>query len=120
MPLLSRASSWLDSTLAVAAGVSVLIRRGGAVSDSVTAVVGTTEFDETNNDGILERRQSRDYLIAVADYVIGDVTCEPQPGDQIEEGGRYHRVLPLGDEPCARYSDAERLMWRIHTKLVAE
>lgn len=120
MPMLDSASAWLDRTLAVAAGVSVVLRRGAAKSATVTAVVGSTEYDESNGDGIIERRQSRDYLIAKLDYVINGVTEDPCEGDIIEEGDRRYRVSPMSDEPPARHSDAEKRMWRIHTKLVCE
>ena len=67
---------------------------------------------------IVERWESRDYLIQAADLDLG----EPQRGDQIREtqGATIYKyeVMAPGKEPAFRFSDPYRKTYRIHTKLV--
>ncbi len=117
---LATASAWLDSVNREQVSQTVTIQVGAAVSDDIAATIGSTEFQEANEEGIVSTFQARDYLISVADYAIDGVVIKPEPGQQIVEAGRTYEVVSPGDEPCARYSDASQLMWRIHTKLMSE
>lgn len=121
--LLARGAAWQAARLKEIASISVTLRRRGYADVSgVLVTPGTTAIEEIMGDGSSMRSQSRDYLIAVSDYVFGGVECEPQDGDLIIEtaGGieRHYQLLPFGGERCSRPSDQSRVMWRCHTKLV--
>ncbi len=117
---LATASAWLDSVNREQVSQSVILKIGAAESATIAATIGSTDFTEANEEGIVSTFQARDYLIAVADYAIDGVVLKPEPGQQIVEAGRTYELVSPGDEPCARYSDASQLMWRIHTKLISE
>ncbi len=117
---LATASAWLDSVHRDQVSQTVVIRDGAAESGDTPATIGSSEFQEANDEGIVTNWQSRDYLIAVADYQLEGVIVKPEAGHQIVEAGRTYQVVSPGDEPCARYSDASQLVWRIHTKLISQ
>ncbi len=84
---------------------------------TVPATVGSTTFEVVSAAGVLERIESRDYLIGAAALAA----CgPPQRGDQVIEvsGGARHtaEVLAPGREPHWRWSDVNRSCYRIHTK----
>ncbi|KKL10355.1 hypothetical protein LCGC14_2556640, partial [marine sediment metagenome] len=62
----------------------------------------------------------RDFLIKAADLVLSEQAVPPQDGDRIKltlgETTYVFEVMPLGDEPAARWSDRYGYTWRIHTK----
>lgn len=94
----------------------------GPVNLTGKAWVGRTVFSRLPKDpgGGSVVWGDRDYLIAVADLAQGGVPFEPERGDRIEEtiaGTKvtFEVLAPLA-EPEKRYSDATRLLWRIHTK----
>ena len=115
--LLKTGSDWLADQLKASASQSVLYTRG-ANSIPVTATIGKTVFETSSDLGIVERWESRDYLIQAADLDLG----EPQRGDQIREtqGATIYKyeVMAPGKEPAFRFSDPYRKTYRIHTKLV--
>lgn len=119
--LLNTASAWLDTVHGASVSTTVVYSRGAANTGSITATIGNGEFNSVNEDAVVLTHRSRDYLIAVADLELDGQAIEPMAGDRITEGTRTYEVLPIGDEPCARYSDdAYHRMWRIHTKLIRE
>jgi hypothetical protein len=67
----------------------------------------------------------RDYLVPAADLAVAGTPFEPARGDYFVEvlpapgGTQRFEVLPIADEPEARYSDPQRTTHRIHTKRVA-
>ena len=119
--LLQTGSEWLADQLKAHASAGVVFVRG---LDQVTvlATVGRTEFEIDDGSGIVQRIQSRDYLIQAADIVIGGSETLPVPGDRIHETQGdttfVYEVLAPGNEPCWRYSDPHRKLLRVHTKLV--
>lgn len=121
MGLLSGAQSWLTSTLRTDAGVTVTYSRTGQTSLTLTAMVGRTAFSQIpGNDagGAAVIWGDRDYFVRVADLTYG----EPRKGDRITEvingvAVTFECQAP-GGEPCWRYSDQERTLYRIHTKRV--
>ena len=120
--LLQTGSEWLADQLKTHGSTEVIYVRG---LDQVTvqATIGKTEFEIDDGSGIVERIQSRDYLIQAADLVLGGSETLPLPGDRIHEtqGGTtfVYEVLSLGKEPCWRYSDPFRKLLRVHAKYVA-
>lgn len=123
MSLLSRGQSWLNRTLAVAAGVSLTYTRG-AQSVTLTGWVGRTAFAQLpgSGSGAAVIWGDRDYLIPVSDLVLGGSAVTPQRGDRISETidgvSLTFEVLAPGTEPAWRYSDAGRQTYRVHCKKV--
>ncbi|MEO0513482.1 MAG: hypothetical protein AAF108_11405 [Planctomycetota bacterium] len=119
--LLAKGSEMLDRTRRAHLSRTVVYRRG-ADSVEIEATVGSTAFDRTDEYGVVHRIESRDYLLAASDLVLGGEAVTPKAGDRITETGeaRLHEyeVLAPGDEPAWRYSDPQRRTLRIHTKFV--
>jgi hypothetical protein len=72
---------------------------------------------------VVERIESRDFLILAEDLVLDGTVVLPVRGDRIREtqGGKVYvyEVVAPGNEPCWRYSDPFRKTLRIHTKHIA-
>jgi len=120
--LLQIGASWLADQMKTHASIDVTYERG-AEQVPVKATVGKTEFEIDDGSGVIERFQSRDYLIHAADLVLGGVETLPVAGDLIREtqGTKtfVYEVMAPGDEPHYRYSDPFRKLLRIHSKHVA-
>lgn len=120
--LLEWASNWLEDQRTKHATRTVTYRRG-VDSVDLPASIGRTEFEIDSGVGVLERTESRDYLVTAADLVLGGWPALPQRGDRIEERAGttvyIHEVMAPGKEPAWRYSDPYRKTLRIHTKLVS-
>ena len=123
--LLSTGATWLEAQRRAHLTKPVVYRRpgtGGGVAQEavVPATVGKTTFEVLTAGGVLERVESRDYLIAAADLAAFG---QPQRGDRVIEdtGGSRHtaEVMAPGREPHWRWSDVNRLVYRIHTKHLA-
>lgn len=104
-------------------GVSVRYRRGpGQVSGTITAIVGETEYEDVDEQGIVISGKSRDYLIAAADLVINDIAVTPQNGDEIlETVGSQTFVYEVSRIPGGKHfrpSDPYGTTLRIHVKLM--
>ncbi len=119
--LLQKASDWLEDQRVKHMTRSVLYQRGTS-SVEVLATIGKTMFEVDSGQGILERVESRDFLVLAADLVLDAQATLPQAGDQIREtqGTRtfVYEVMAPGSEPAWRYSDAFRKTLRIHTKQI--
>lgn len=112
--LLSSGATWLAAQLKTAAGTTVTYRRGGTEAQ-ITATIGDSAFESAGQSGVVERWESRDYLVSTADLPFGD----PERGDVIVENGgglavEYQVVTPNGVPPW-HYGDAFRQIVRIHT-----
>ncbi|CAN5409543.1 hypothetical protein BH11PLA2_BH11PLA2_34570 [soil metagenome] len=109
------------ATIRGIAGSQVTYKRG-AQQVALSATVGTTQITFVAADGTQVQVQSRDYLLAAADLVLGSVAVLPRPGDLIVEviAGQTctHQVLDMKGEPSYRFSDAGRTSLRIHTKQI--
>ena len=88
----------------------------------VAATVGRTVFETADDYGVVQRSESRDFLIAAADLVLGGSQVLPERGDRIREtqGQKVYvyEVMAPGKEPQYRFSDPYRRTLRIHTKQV--
>jgi hypothetical protein len=119
--LFEQGAAWLADQLKTHASVQVVYQRG-ALQITVQATIGKTEFEIDNGSGIIQRFQSRDYLIQTADLKPGGIPTLPVAGDRIREtvGDQVlvYEVLAPGDEPHFRFSDPFRKLLRIHTKHV--
>ncbi len=90
----------------------------GAVPTTVLAAIGRTEFEVVGDGGILERLESRDFIVAREDLPV-----PPERGHRIREthDGVVHLfevMAPVANRPAFRWADAERTAYRIHTRLI--
>ena len=119
--LLEQGSAWLDQQRVQHMSRSVTYHRGEN-SVEVQATIGKWTFEIDDGMGVLEKIESRDFLILTADLVLAGEVIEPQRGDRIKEpsGDKVYvyEVLAPGKEDCWQYSDLYRKTLRIHTKQV--
>jgi len=120
--LLDWGAGWLDAQRHQHLTRPVLYTRGSATVE-VLATIGKTVFETDNGYGILERSESRDFLIRAEDLVLDGVPVLPKRGDRVREAQDakvyVYEVLAPGSVPEWRYSDPYRRTLRIHTKLIA-
>lgn len=119
--LLKVSSAWLEAQRKAHAASAITYCRG-ALSVIVQATVGATTFEVDSGHGVIERIESRDFLITAADLVLDGAEVLPQRGDQVKEliGSTVviYEVMAPGEEPPWRYSDQWRKTLRVHTKYV--
>jgi hypothetical protein len=120
--VLEKGLSWLDDQRHTYMTRTVVYQRGSdAVEIAVT--IGRTEFEQVDEHGVVQRFQSRDFLVRAADLALAGAPTLPKAGDRIREtiGAQtfVYEVMAPGNEPPWRYSDPYRKALRIHTKHVA-
>lgn len=119
--LLGKAAAWLDGQRVRHLSRPVTYVRGES-SVEVQAAVGKTVFEVDSGTGILEKVESRDFLIRASELVLDDAAVLPERGDKVREEGNgvtyVYEVMAPGREPHYRFSDPHRRALRIHTKLV--
>ncbi|MBL7044310.1 MAG: hypothetical protein ISR77_37135 [Pirellulaceae bacterium] len=119
--ILQRGSDWLQDQRHKHATRTVTYERGVDTVD-LAGTIGRTIFEIDNGHGLLERIESRDYLVLAIDLVLGGSLVLPQRGDRIREaqnGTTYvYEVMSPGKEPHWRWSDPYRKTLRIHTKQI--
>lgn len=119
--ILQQGADWLEEMRHRHATVEVTYARG-TDSVPVLATIGRTVFEVDNGRGILEKFETRDFLIRTEDLVLGGGPVLPERGDTIREtqGPTVHvyEVMAPGKEPHYRYSDPFRKTLRVHTKHV--
>jgi len=122
--LLATGSAWLQAMRHEHAAHAVTYRRGAA-SVELAATVGRTEYEVDTGHGIVERYESRDYLLRAEELVLDGENGEqttPQTGDRIEEvigeTTVVYAVMAPANEPLWAYADPARLTIRVHTKQV--
>jgi len=119
--MLQEASAWLEEKRHEHCTVPVTYVRG---DDSVElqATIGRTIFEQRDDYGVLEKVESRDFLVRAEDLVVGGDRTLPERGDRVreEQDGKVYvyEVMAPGREPHYRFSDPYRKTLRIHTKQV--
>jgi len=120
--ILEQASNWLEDQRTEHATRTVTYERG-ASTVAVSAGIGRTIFEVDNGFGIVERTESRDFLVLAADLVLAGSPVLPERGDRVREiqvaTTFVYEVMAPGKEPHWRYSDPYRKTLRIHTKHVS-
>lgn len=117
--MLARGMQWLTQQRTEHMSQPVTYVRG---ADSVTlpATIGRTEFEIDDGQGLLQKYESRDFLVQTADLVLDGSATLPERGDLVREtqgATTYvYEVLAPGQERAWRYSDPYRQALRIHTK----
>ena len=126
MSFLQGAIATALATVQTVAGVSIAYASGELGPLNITAVPGSTLSQIATDDASMLWHRDRDYLVKASLLNFGSGPVEPADGDTITEidpvtGVTYvFAVLPLGNEPCWRWSDRQRSTYRIHTKLKSE
>ena len=119
--LLAASSAWLEKQRHEHRTVPATYVRGDA-SVELMATVGRTIFEQRDDYGVIEKTESRDFLVRAEDLVLEGDPALPERGDQVREtdGGKVfvYEVMAPGKEPHFRYSDPYRKTLRIHTKHV--
>jgi len=85
-------------------------RTPGAVSVTVAATFGKTDYDVSTEDGMTIGSHVWDFLITAT-----DLSAEPEGGDIITAQGRRYIVMGFAGEAW-RWSDPYRTTYRIHTR----
>jgi hypothetical protein len=120
--MLEQGASWLDDQRHQHMTRTVTFVRGTSTID-VQATIGRTVFEQADEYGIVQKTETRDYLIRTADLVLDGQVTLPKRGDLVRETEGtttfVYEVLSPGDEPVFRYSDPYRKTLRIHTKHIA-
>ena len=115
--LLAQGAAWLTAQRRASASQTVTYSRGVATV-SLSAAIGSSAFSLDNGNVVLTI-ESRDYLFAAADLILGGVQVTPLAGDRITEAdGQVYEVLPMAGEPAWRHSDRQRTSLRVHTRQV--
>jgi hypothetical protein len=100
----------------------LVIYKRDAFSVGINATVGRTLFEVDKGRGILEKIESRDFLVLTQDLILDGNQTLPERGDVIREtrgtSTFVYEVMAPGKEPHYRYSDPYRKTLRIHSKLV--
>jgi len=119
--LLKTGSTWLEDQRHQHMTRPVTYFRG-AGSVTLQATIGKTIFDQQDQFGVVQRTESRDFLVRAVDLVFAGVQTLPQQGDRIVESdgapSLLYEVVSIGSEPPFRFSDPERATLRIHTKFI--
>jgi hypothetical protein len=120
--VLEKGLAWLDDQRHTHMTRTVVYQRG-ADAVEIAATIGRTEFEQVDDFGVVQKVQSRDFLVRAADLMLAGAPTLPKAGDRIREavGAQtfVYEVMAPGNEPPWRYSDPYRKALRIHTKHVA-
>jgi len=106
-----------------AAGVSVTFtRKADGTTQTLTVIPGLATAVSTETPGRVEIAE-RDYLVAVADLMVGGVEYPPLLGDRFTEtingvATTFEVQTPTSGEEAVRYSSQWRSMYRCHCKRV--
>lgn len=117
--LIRDGAAFLAGQLKAAAGTTVEYTRAtGGSPVELTATVGRSVFEGETTGGVIERHESRDYIV-----LASDLTFEPARGDKIREvvagvTGVYEVRSPRG-VPLTHPGDAFETTTRIHTARVS-
>ena len=119
--LLEQGAAWLDDQRVKHMSRAVVYCRGDD-SAEVQATIGRTVFEIDNGTGVLEKTESRDFLVSTAELTLAGEETLPLRGDRIRETDAaqvfVYEVMAPGREPHWRYCDPYRKTLRIHTKHV--
>ena len=123
MGLLARGQAMLNRVLSTGESVTIAYTRAGLSATLTTVWVGRTLFaGQSSASAARVEWGERDYLIPVASLALGGLFVTPQKNDRITESINGNAVIfelqtPTG-EPCWRYSDQARTLYRVHCKRV--
>ena len=126
MDLLQSGSKWLQQQRAASMAHAVFYYEDGTDAHEMTATIGQTPFETVDQNGVLIRTESKDFLIALADLETAcGANYRPKVGDKIvdvlEDLRQVEYVVNrYGTEDHWRWSDMNQQTLRIHTRAVGE
>lgn len=91
--------------------------RRGADQITLTALVGSSQFDVVDSEAGVVRVETRDYLIQPNNLTFGRGIVLPRRGDEITEGGATYRVTEQSGTPAYSFDDETRQLMKVHTVL---
>lgn len=115
MNMMARGAAMVRRKLNRHASHAVTYTDGDSVSIQVVASIGIVEVASSDSEGFVVRSRMRDFLVDVAYMVADEVPLVPTPGWLLIDRGHQYQIIPIGDEPCWRWSDLDHLRYRIHT-----
>ena len=118
--ILADSLTWLWAQEKLHRGIAVTYCHGLA-SINLTAVMGKTKAEQTDEYGVVQKVTAVDFMVAAADLDFAEGgQIAPVSGDQIKHmvGAKtfVYEVMSPGDRPAVEPSEPG--VWRIHTKLV--
>lgn len=121
---LKTGAQWLARTQRKHCASDVTYQRNDSAI-AVRATRGRSEWEVTDEIGVLTRAESRDFLIDVADLVIDGEPAEPAVGDRVldsvvpdDDSGVYEVAAPASGLPPWKWADEHRITYRIHAKYI--
>jgi len=115
---LDTAVAWLINKIDAEESHSVLYERG-ALSVTLNATPGRTEYQKMDQSGVVTDFQTRDFIVTASDLILDGAVVLPVRGDTITDTAgtaAVYEVLPIEGEQPYRFSDPLQRMLRIHTK----
>ena len=113
--MIADGSALLSKWLSAYAGVVCAYKRG-ANTTQFTATIRKSQCEATNQNGVLENWESRDYLVLTEALPFG----KPNRGDiivqQLNGTSTFYEVSAPTSLPVFHYADAAQTMVRIHTR----
>jgi len=131
MDFLQRGIVWLERQRTKHLSRPVVYQRGGE-SIAITATLGTTTVEVTDDTGATVQSPQMDFIVSAAALVLDGVVVVPRIGDRIHVASALgdataapvktlvYEVLTLPDGKHYRPCDPDGRMLRIHTKLTDE
>jgi len=117
--ILAGSSAWLDTQRLAHLSRTVAYVRDDR-SDDIFATVDRSVFETQTDSGVVERWESRDFIISVTQFRLDS----PKRGDRVvERQGGTVMTFEVCAPPGAKlwqWADAYRTAYRVHTKLIAE
>lgn len=87
---------------------------------SLSAIVGKTTDEASDEMGLPYSRVTKDYIIKTVDLLVGSSGAEenilPKPGDTIIDAGFTYEVINLTSQSCFYFSDPDKNWIRVHTQ----
>lgn len=121
--LLKTGLAWLSDQLKEHNSRPVVYARGEQTV-TIQAVIGKTEYEKRQRDGVQIKVRSRDFIIQRDDLILNGSQIEPRTGDHIFEtdGGIVYKyqLLPIDDKNNFSEPDPFRIGYRIHAKYVSQ
>lgn len=116
--MLTTGRAWLREQRKAHMTTTVTYTRG---SDSVEllATPAITSQPREDANGFPIRVESAEFILDVADLILGGVAVLPRVGDTITHAGAAYDVLPEPGLDCWRYCDSDRATIRVHAKQVS-
>jgi hypothetical protein len=104
--------------LATAAGRTVTYTRG-SVSASLTVVAGRTVNEDLDDNGLVTRVVTRDYIILQEDFEDAGFEWPPIRDDKLVDTDGTYQCLPIPGEGETRKRDTDDYSRRSHWKQIA-